>query len=197
MTIEPTADNSNKALTLRVRGGDGRMRQTLTSAQRDAEAARLYSLGYTYQQVADALGLKHRADAYKIIKRAMARVPVPAVEQLRKRHDGILDRLLAKALQIMERDHEAHSQGRVVRVGCPGLLRGEFQHTGCTYGVPDAPYCDGPAMVDDGPKLQAITVAKGLLERSAKLHGLDAPVRTAIEGDELVIRIKGVDTDAV
>lgn len=197
MTIQPTAANGNSDVTLRVRGGDGRMRQTLTSAQRDAEAVRLYSDGLTYQQIADQLGLKNRADAYKIVKRTMAKVPVEAVDQLRKRQAGLIERLLVKTLEIMERDHIAHSQGRIVRIGCPGLDRGQVQHSGCTYGVPGAPYCDGPALLDHGPKLQAITVAKGLLERSAKLHGLDAPVRTAIEGDELVIRIKGVDTDAV
>lgn len=197
MTIQPTAANGNSDVTLRVRGGDGRMRQTLTSAQRDAEAVRLYSDGLTYQQIADQLNLKNRADAYKIVKRTMAKVPVEAVDQLRKRQAGLIERLLVKTLEIMERDHIAHSQGRIVRIGCPGLDRGEVQHSGCTYGVPGAPYCDGPALLDHGPKLQAITVARGLLERSAKLHGLDAPVRTAIEGDELVIRIKGVDTDAV
>lgn len=197
MTIQPTAANGNSDVTLRVRGGDGRMRQTLTSAQRDAEAVRLYSDGLTYQQIADQLGLKNRADAYKMVKRTMAKVPVEAVDQLRKRQAGLIERLLVKTLEIMERDHIAHSQGRIVRIGCPGLDRGQVQHSGCTYGVPGAPYCDGPALLDHGPKLQAITVAKGLLERSAKLHGLDAPVRTAIEGDELVIRIKGVDTDAV
>ncbi len=167
------------------------MRQTITSAQRDARAAELYSQGLTYQQVADAIGVKNKGDAFKIVKRAMSKVPVEAVEQLRKRQDAQITRFLQVAIGVMERSHFAHSQGRVVRA-CPG----PGTHQGCTAKYSDDA-CVGIPVLDDGPKLQAITVARGLLERSAKLHGLDAPVRTAIEGDELVIRIKGVDMDAV
>lgn len=197
MTILGTEDNGDKAVTLRVRGGDGRLRRTKANAERASRACELYAQGWTFQRIADHLGYATKGNVHRDVKRVLAETQSAGVELLRQKHGALLDRLLGKAIEIMERDHIAHSQGRIVRIGCPGLDRGEVQHSGCTYGVPGAPYCDGPALLDHGPKLQAITVARGLLERSAKLHGLDAPVRTAIEGDELVIRIKGVDTDAV
>lgn len=197
MTIVGTEDSGDKAVTLRVRGGDGRLRRTKANAERASQACELYAQGWTFQRIADHLGYATKGNVHRDVKRVLAETQSAGVELLRQKHGALLDRLLGKAIEIMERDHIAHSQGRIVRIGCPGLDRGEVQHSGCTYGVPGAPYCDGPALLDHGPKLQAINVAKGLLERSAKLHGLDAPVRTAIEGDELVIRIKGVDTDAV
>lgn len=204
MTIQETAEAGHEVVAQRnhpalerVRGGDGKMRRTVDTVRRDAECAELHAQGWTFQRIADHMGFKTRAAASKAVDRAFRQVVIESVERMRQKHDMMINRLLSKTIEIMERDHVAHSQGRIVRMGCPGLDRGEFQHTGCTYGVPGAPYCDGPALLDHGPKLQAITVARGLLERSAKLHGLDAPVRTAIEGDELVIRIKGVDVDAV
>lgn len=143
------------------------------------------------------MGFKTRAAASKAVDRAFRQIAVESVERMRQRHDMMINRLLSRTVEIMERSHFAHSQGRVVRA-CPG----PNTHQGCTAtnvwdsaGVGEG--CPGIPVLDDGPRLQAITAARGLLERSAKLHGLDAPVRTAIEGDELVIRIKGVDTDSV
>lgn len=206
MTIPEVTEEGSGAVTERqtaalprVWGKDGRMRRTVETARRDAECADLYSQGWTHQRIADHMGFANSGVATKAIQRAFRAVPAESVDRLRQKHDRVLNRLLTKALEIMERNHPAHSQGRVVRV-CPG----PGSHEGCTAtdiwesanGYAGGG-CPGVPVLDDGPKLQAITVAKGLLERSAKLHGLDAPVRTAIEGDELVIRIKGVDTDAV
>lgn len=199
MTIVTTSDDGNKAVTLRVRGGDGRMRRTKANVERSSKACDLYSQGWTFQRIADELGYSSRANAKRDVEKALREIVAAGVETLRARQSYLLDRLLGKAVEIMERSHFAHSQGRVVRA-CPG----PNTHDGCTAtsvwdsagGWSDGG-CPGIPVLDDGPKLQAITVARGLLERSAKLHGLDAPVRTAIEGDELVIRIKGVDTDSV
>lgn len=205
MTVVEAASEGTSVITerqtahlQRVRGGDGRMRRTVETARRDAQCADLYSQGWTHQRIADHMGFANSGVATKAIQRAFKAVPAESVERLRQKHDRVLNRLLTKAVEIMERSHFAHSQGRVVRA-CPG----PGTHDGCTAtnlwqsqgSIGDG--CPGIPVLDDGPKLQAITVARGLLERSAKLHGLDAPVRTAIEGDELVIRIKGVDTDAV
>ena len=199
MTIPTTANHDGKAVTLRVRGGDGRMRRTKANVERTSRACELYSIGRTFQQISDELGYGSRANAQRDVQRALKETLAAGVETLRARQSYLLDRLLGKAVEIMERSHFAHSQGRVVRA-CPG----PGTHDGCTatnlYDSAAGRYddgCPGIPVLDDGPKLQAIAVARGLLERSAKLHGLDAPVRTAIEGDELVIRIKGVDTDAV
>lgn len=174
------------------------MRRTQSSVERAARATELYSQGWTLQRIADELGWKHRVHAKRAIDKCLDEIQAQSVERLRKRQDMILDRLVERALRVMESDHPAHSQGRIVRAGCPGLNDlGMRQHDGCTWNVAGAPYCDGPMIRDDGPVLQAINTIKGLEDRRAKLWGLDAPVRTAIEGDELVIRIAGVNTDAV
>lgn len=193
MTVPTTAGEGHKAVTLRVRGGDGRMRRSNANAERAAKACELYSQGWTFQRIADHLGYAHRSNARREVEKVLKETQSAGVETLRHKQGAMLDRLLTKAVEIMERSHFAHSQGRVVRA-CPG----PGTHDGCSAAnIYDSVGCPGIPVLDDGPKLQAITVARGLLERSAKLHGLDAPVRTSIEGDELVIRIKGVDTDAV
>ncbi len=168
-------------ITSQDRTGKGRFKRSLKGAQRDAEAARMRASGYLLREIAEHLGLKTEGAAKRAIDRALQDVQAPAVEALRASQQEIIDRMKVAALDVMEREHVAHSNGRVV------------------YDVENGVAADGTVrpVLDDGPRLQAINALRGVLEREAKLWGADAPVRTTIEGDELVIRIKGVDTDAV
>jgi hypothetical protein len=186
-------------ITTQDRTGKGLFKRSLTGAARDAECARMRAAGYLLREIAEHVGLKTEGAVAKAIERALRDVQAPAVEALRASQQHTLDLLKSTALDIMARDHVAHSNGRIVHGGCPGLdAAGNFQHDGCTFNVPGTAYCEGPPVIDDGPKLSAIAQLQRLLEREARLHGTDSPIRTAIEGDELVIRIKGgVDMDAV
>lgn len=133
--------------------------------------------GYSLREIGEHFNLTPSAVA-KCIAKALKDVQSPAVEQLRAQQQTMIDLAKTVILGVIERDHVAHSNGKVVEV-----WDGEKNEL-----VP---------VLDDGPKLSAIGQLRGLLEREAKLHGADSPIRTVVEGDELVIRIKGVDTDAV
>lgn len=138
--------------------------------------------GYLHREIAEHLGFANESGVTKAIERALRDVQAPAVEKLRVSQQAVLDQLKSTALDILARDHVAHSNGRVIYD-----LEGDAGPDGKLKPV-----------LDDGPRLQAIGQLRQLLEREAKLWGADAPIRTAVEGDELVIRIKGgVDTDAI
>jgi hypothetical protein len=164
-------------ITTQDRTGKGKFARSLTGAARDAECARMRAAGYLLREIAEHVGLKTEGAVAKAIDRARRDAVAPAVEALRVSQQEVIDLLKSTALDILARDHVAHSNGRVVYNEAGD---GELQ-----------------PVLDDGPKLSAIGQLRGLLEREAKLWGTDSPVRTVVEGDELVIRIKGVDTDAV
>ncbi|MFD8667068.1 hypothetical protein ACFV1U_16945 [Streptomyces microflavus] len=139
----------------RPHGGDGQFVRSLTTAQRDAEAARLRTQGWTYQRIADHLGFKQRADAYNAVKRVLDATVREAGEDIRALELERLDRLEAAANEVLEREHVTVSNGRVVAL-------------------------DGAPLPDDGPVLAAIDRLLKIQERRAKLLGLDAPTKQAI-----------------
>ncbi|MFE3004232.1 MULTISPECIES: hypothetical protein [unclassified Streptomyces] len=139
----------------RPHGGDGQFVRSLTTAQRDAEAARLRTQGWTYQRIADHLKFKQRADAYNAVKRVLDATVREAGEDIRALELERLDRLEAAANEVLERQHVTVSNGRVVSLN-------------------DAP------LPDDGPVLAAIDRLLKIQERRARLLGLDAPAKAAI-----------------
>jgi hypothetical protein len=179
----------------RGRNGGGRFTTTLKGQQRDIEAARLQSMGWSLSKIMVHLGYSSTGHVVNGITRAYERVPSQAVEVRRQQQQSLLDHLKSEALSVLARPHVAHSQGKIVREGCPGLdYAGQPQHDGCTWGK-GGQYCDGPAVLDDGPKLQAISTIKALLDREAKLHGLDSPVRIEQTDIGVSIILEGVSLD--
>jgi hypothetical protein len=174
----------------KVRNGRGEYTTTLAGAERDAEAARLRSRGKLLREIKVELGYSSEGRVHDAIKRAFERVSERSVGELRKQQQAMLDDLKAKALAIAERQHIAHSNGRTVRV-CEG------DHPGCTRTGPYDDSCYGIVVRDDGPKLTAINTLRGLMEREAKLHGLDAPVKVEQTGTGLTITVVGVNMDDV
>ncbi|MFF7879125.1 hypothetical protein ACFZDM_33430 [Streptomyces californicus] len=139
----------------RPHGGDGQFVRSLTTAQRDAEAARLRTQGWTYQRIADHLKFKQRADAYNAVKRVLDATVREAGEDIRTLELERLDRLEAAANEVLEREHVTVSNGRVVVL----------------HETP---------LPDDGPVLAAIDRLLKIQERRARLLGLDAPTKQAI-----------------
>ncbi|MFH9368081.1 hypothetical protein ACH4K8_20665 [Streptomyces anulatus] len=139
----------------RPHGGDGRFVGSLTTAQRDAEAARLRTQGWTYQRIADHVGFKQRADAYNAVKRVLDATVREAGEDIRALELERLDRLEAAANGVLEREHVTVSNGRVVVL----------------HETP---------LPDDGPVLAAIDRLLKIQERRARLLGLDAPTKQNI-----------------
>jgi hypothetical protein len=135
-----------------VQGSHTRFERTPETAQRDAEIASLRGTGMTYQQIADRLGVSKQS-AHEGFRRALRdAVRQPTQEAIGLELDR-LDVLWRTAITIMASKHIVSQNGRVVR--------GD----------------DGQPIEDPGPRLAAIDRALRIMERRARLIGLDAPVR--------------------
>lgn len=153
--------------------GNGRYEKGYEAAQRDAEAARLRTRHWTYQQIADELGYASRGAAYDGVQRALQAVVREPAEELRTLELERLDRLARAAEQVLEAHH--------VRVSGGGIVQG----------------MDGHPVEDSGPVLAAIDRLLKIQERRARLLGLDSPVKQEITGKVATYRVEGVDLDAL
>lgn len=151
-------DNPGHDTAGRPRDGGGKFIKTVESAERDMEAARLFSRGRTYQQIADELGYSDKRNAYRAVKEAFATLPAEDVPELRASQMALIAALKAEAIAVLERDHVHISQGgKVVRDD------------------------DGKIVLDDGPKLAAINTLDRLLARESLIAGTPMPTRTRLE----------------
>lgn len=140
----------------RPHDGKGRFTRTLTTAEREAEAARLRSLGWTYQRIADNLGWSNKGDAHHAVSKVLRETVQEAGNDLRALELTRLDALTAAANEVLEREHITVSNGRIVSRD------------------------DGTPILDDAPVLQAIDRLLKIQERRSRLLGLDAPVKRDI-----------------
>lgn len=139
-------------------------------AAQDAEACRLSATGYTYEQIAERLGLPNRQAAYRAVKRVLDRRIKDgnvAVEQLRAKQDALLDEALKVATQIMHAQHLAVGNGRVVQ----------------KYNAETDTHED---VYDSAPNLAAADRLIKISESRRKLHGWDAPAKQEISGTTTV-----------
>lgn len=168
-----TSDEAREAARARARaqprGGNSRFVRTREGAERDAEAVRLRNEGKSFRQIADELYNGNKGEAYRGIQRAFADIAREPVESLAKSLLGQLEELTVAALEILDRDHLAHSNGEVV-----------------TYG--------GQPVLDDGPKLAAIREARQLNESIRKLIGADAEKKINLSGG-VRYEVVGVDPE--
>ncbi len=72
--------------------------KTEQDAINDTEALRLRSKGFTYQKIADFMGISKTA-AYNRVQRALAAIPAELVDEYRKLENERLDLLLEKVLE--------------------------------------------------------------------------------------------------
>lgn len=148
--------------THRTRDGRGRYIRTRDSAQRDAEACRLRTLGHTYDHIAAELGFADRSKARQAVERGLTAVVAEPAGELRALELSRLDELWRRAWAVLEREHRVVQLGKVVRDQ------------------------DGQAVVDHGPTLQAIDRLLKIQERRSRLLGLDAPTKVeAITVDQI------------
>jgi len=154
----------------KVRDRTGRFTRTIEHAEQDAAAARLRARGMTYEQIATELDYCDRAAARAAVERALvATVTEPAAE-VRQMELARLDEMYRAALAVLERRHLTVSHGKIVYVGGMPVLddRGNVTYVG------------GEPLEDDGPVLQAIDRMIRIMERRAKLLGLDAPTKVEV-----------------
>jgi hypothetical protein len=123
--------------------------------ERDAKAARLRALRFTYQQIADQLGYADHTGAMKAAKRGRDRA-------VREPHQDMV------LMDLAELDEMAREAWKVLRSTHYVVDRGDVVHLG------DVP------LLDDAPVLAAIARLLDIQVRRAKLVGLDAPTRATV-----------------
>lgn len=137
------------------RSGRGRFVKSIETAKRDAEAAKLRSEGKTYDQIAEALEFSDRSLARRAVERALAATVREPADELRQLELIRLDALWVEAVKVMTTEHITVNNGRVIEV-------------------------DGVPLKDDAPTLQAIDRLLKIMERRAKLVGLDSPTKVEV-----------------
>lgn len=137
-------------MTDKLRGKHGRFDVDPATAELDAQAARLRSQGLGYRQIATEMGCTLSA-AHDRVRRALAAVPIEAVNELRQIEAERIDRVITKAWGIVEDRHTVVSNGKVIT-----------------------------DVVDNGAVLAALTVILRASAEKRKLFGLDAPARQVV-----------------
>jgi hypothetical protein len=137
------------------RSGRGRFVKSLETAKRDAEAAQLRAEGKTYDQIAEALDFSDRSLARRSVERALAATVREPADELRQLELIRLDALWVEAVKVMTTEHITVNNGRVIEV-------------------------DGVPLKDDGPTLSAIDRLLKIMERRAKLVGLDSATKVEV-----------------
>ena len=146
----PTPGQANKP-----RGGNGKFTKNPDTAERDAEACRLRRDGCTYDHIARELGYADRGEAHKAVQRALVAIVQEAAEEVRAVELDRLDMLWRAGLKVLRAKHVTVQNGKVVML-------------------------DGEPLSDDAPVLNAIDRLLRIMERRAKLLGLDAPKRVEV-----------------
>jgi hypothetical protein len=148
--VTPSRGHSNQP-----RSGRGRFTKSIETAKRDAESARLRAEGKTYDQIAEALGFSDRSLARRSVERALAAAVREPADELRQLELIRLDALWVEAVKVMTTEHITVNNGRVIEV-------------------------DGIPLKDDAPTLQAIDRLLKIMERRAKLVGLDSAAKVEV-----------------
>lgn len=142
---------------------------SIKQAERRAEVLRLRLDGLTLAQIGDRLGI--RADSvHDIITRALRSMTKEPAEELLNLELARLDSLYAEAMNAVRAFTPVLHNGKVVQIP---VIDGNGQTVKDPGGQPLTCIAQ-----DRQPVLAGIACAVRLLERRAKLLGLDAPVRT-------------------
>jgi hypothetical protein len=144
------------------RGANGRFTRSIEQAEMDAGAARLRSRGWSYGRIAAELGYSDDAAAYRAVQRVLVETVAEPAAELRQIELARLDVLYEAALGVLEREHLAIANGKVV------------------YDFGSSGDGEGKQVLDDAPVLQAIDRCLRIQERRAKLLGLDAPAKLEV-----------------
>jgi hypothetical protein len=142
---------------------------SIVAAERRAEMLRLRVQGLTLEQVGDLMGIKPES-VHGVISRALQSIVKEPAEELLALELERCDTLLREAMQTVAAFHPLISSGNVIRAmkedknGCP--LRDQQNGEVITQMVEDK-----------APKLAAINTALRVMERRAKLLGLDKPTK--------------------
>ena len=156
--------------TDQARRTDGGWTRDPDVADRDHKAMRLRASGWTYHAIAQELGYASRGHARTQIERAYLADARPNVEAYREAMDDQLDQLVERITKVMDTRHLKVNAGQVV-----------FDPT------------SGGLLEDDAPILAAADRILKVLERRAKLHGLDAPTKVQAQVASVRVTVDGAE----
>lgn len=137
------------------RGKNGQFIRSLDTATKDTLAARLRATGMSYREIAAKLEYADESGAHRAVSRALAAVPVEAVNELRAIECERLDELTRRLWDVLNTRYP--------------LLNPDVELVGP----------DGKPVADPAPILAVVDRLLRISERRAKLLGLDAPMRVA------------------
>lgn len=157
----------------RPRGGNGQWIRTPEGRQRDTLALEMRSAGRTWQTIADTLGYTSPGNAQRGVHNALAETQAPKVNEARAEMVAQIDHLYTKAMEVLEARHLKVNNGEVVS-------------------VPDEDGNYHP-LEDDAPVLRAIDTINQLMQRKARLLGLDAPAKIQAEVSGVRVTIDGAE----
>lgn len=166
---ESDGDQPDRMAT-RTRDGHGRFDRSVSTAERDAEAARLRARSMTYAQIGEALSIS-KGQAHEAVRRALRDTLEEAAGDVRALELDKLDALERTTLAILEAQHIVVSNGRVAML-------------------------DGSPVPDSGPTLAAVQTLLRIGESRRKLLGLDQPAKVTIDGG-VKYEVVGVDMAAL
>lgn len=153
--------------------------QRAKTAERRAQAINLRISGVDWETIATRLGYANRSAACTDVSRALEanqKAAEAGAEDLRTLDVARLDALLVKTWSLLDRDYVVYSGGK------PVMLVG-----------PDG---EEVPLIDAGPALAAIDRVVKIMERRAKLLGLDAPTKLD-HGGVVKYVIEGIDLEAL
>lgn len=142
-----------------------------TARLRD-EILKLRLQGMSFQEIADHLGGYHWSYIRKQYMKAIQSIYVDNVDDLRKQEQAKLDILEKSVYKVLNAFHPMVANGTVVR----DIREDE-------NGNPLIDENGNPVtvrLVDAAPVLTAVSKALQVMERRARLWGLDAPTKTAL-----------------
>ncbi len=142
---------------------------SIRDTQRRAEMLELRISGLTLEQIGERMGVG-KGTVSRVISNALTTQAREPSEELLTLELGRCDVLLNEAMQTVKAFHPLVSAGRVV--SAPLL-----NNTGQSVRNPDTDEVMTQVLEDKAPKLAAIATAVRVMERRAKLLGLDAPSR--------------------
>jgi len=143
----------------RPRTPQGRYVVRTETAERDAKACRLRTLGMSYDQIAAELGFRDRSGARRAVQRALTAVVREDAAELVALEAERLDDLTRTLYKVvMTRHYAVTSSGSLAR-------------------NPDT----GDLVLDDGPVIAAARELRQVSESRRRLLGLDAPARHRVD----------------
>lgn len=144
---------------------------SIISAQRRAEMLRLRLEGYTLEEIGEVMGIKPES-VHGIITRALTSMVKAPAEELLALELARCDELLEEALETVRAFHPMVNAGNVVRAVVE-------DRNGNPVRDPATGNVLTHSLEDKAPKLAAINTALRVMERRAKLLGLDKPTKIA------------------